>query len=128
MTEHMTAEQLRAEIEAKCSEFMGRAIDAQNAPEWNADESCRDAYVEAVKYLRSIAARLSGMAAAPQWQSMETAPRDRVVLVRSPSRGIFEARWSEWLGHFLAARVLGLGLPDADSWCEVAASPEPPHV
>lgn len=63
MGEHMTAEQLRAEIEAKCSEFMGRAIAAQNAPGWNADESCRDAYVEAVKYLRYLAARLSGMAA-----------------------------------------------------------------
>lgn len=113
----MTAEQLRRRFE-RIADKLDNLPTSNDKVERALDDLATD--------IRLLAARLSGMAAG--WQPIGTAPRDRSVLVHSPSHGILEAKWSDWLEMFLADRICGLGLPEADGWREIPAAPEPPHV
>lgn len=140
MGSHMTAEQLRgalAKLWREMADFRcaGSEMTADAVHMYMRDYSDQ---------LRTIAARLSGMAAAPQWQPIETAPRDsRKVLV-----GSFNV-YGEWRTYMAWWRLPYEGAPDNQcSWCydkdgtlldasihscgathwqPLHASPEPPH-
>jgi hypothetical protein len=122
MADHMTAEQLRADFD--------RIADALGDDGWHA-AIAHTRRTDLSDRLRTLAARLSGMAA-DTWQPIETAPKDGRLIwafnthdaTRAPWQ--YECMWNgiEWY-H---------GLGDAwprrppTHWRELPAAPEPPHV
>lgn len=132
MADHMTAEQLRAELERIANH-------------------CEDAgLIVAPGELRNIAARLSGMAAVPTWQPIETAPKRRRVFLASLIGGKWRcvvasyytqddmADWENgdecspgWYersdAHEDATETVYLVGGEPKFWRPLPAAPEPPH-
>lgn len=136
MPDHMTAEQLRAELTAIA------LFAAQSRGPLAAGLSSTGhelALGEVATRLDALAARLSGMAAVP-WQPIETAPKDgRSILVGVGGWGkrVAQAEWDQWgdaadEGGWRCGRPGAKGYDDAGfeptHWRELPAAPEPPHV
>lgn len=143
MTDHMTAEQLRAELSA-LNEFLGVVSGYAKID----DERVRLARGK----LTALSARLSGMAAVPQWQPIKTAPKGKRVLVsyvnklgkrRAAMATYFTADdISDWengdscdpgwyersYAHEAESELVFATEAEPDFWMNRPASPEPPHV
>lgn len=138
MADHMTAEQLAMDVRLAATDMATCGLQLA------ARDSTQSAFDAARERFDAALARLSGMAAAPQWQPIETAPRDSSkVLV-----GSFNV-YGEWRTYMAWWRLPYEGAPDKQcSWCyekdgtlldasihscgathwqPLPASPEPPH-
>lgn len=133
MADHMTAEQLRAEMVALADQLFLIPLP---------DDDVNAERVEAVSgRLRALAARLSGMAA-DTWQPIETAPKDGTKILVFTAIGDIEiGQWctTEWDRYELhdADRNLYTRRVDIHEfwnnnfpthWMPLPAAPEPPHV
>lgn len=131
MADHMTAEQLRAELERIARWLDGEAciVGDENG------ESPATAHdyelTQAAGALYALAARLSGMAA-DTWRPIETAPKDgtevallfatEADLPTGPAPRVRAARWiKDWSIPYYRDNP-----PIA--WHSMPALPEPPHV
>lgn len=136
MAEHMTAEQLRAEIlkHVEVSRMIAGSLElsGQRVAATHAKSS--------IPFLESIAARLSGMAA--EWQPIETAPKDRRVELWIPNTWTkgdgrpSHGRWDDdryarrprpFWNYDLFHRISDMRDEPPTHWREPAAAPEPPH-
>lgn len=122
MADHMTAEQLQSALVLLANRVDALSVDRNGEAEQSAigDE------------LMELAARLSGMAAVPVWQPIETAPRDgtEIALLFAaetdlPTGPAPRVRGARWIGDWSIPYYRD-NPPIA--WHAMPAAPEPPHV
>lgn len=137
MADHMTTEQMRASLIelAQYARIRKTMADVDM-------RSAAHGFVSLANSIEQLAARVSGMAAAPRWRLIETAPKDRRVELWIP--GFFSnpgrATHGEWEPQKLHTRPrpfwrFDLFNRESDMrdqqpthWREPSAAPEPPHV
>lgn len=138
----MTAEQLRAELEKVAHKLAGFRC----AGSYLVAESVHLYMGDFAKQVADIAARLSGMAAVPQWQPIETAPVFGHMLLWLPEFDSYAAQ--SWHGRHSADGSWAIKTPFSESadpetgirkqvwvtapvspifWQPSPAPPEPPH-
>lgn len=132
MADHMTAEQMSAELDV--------VVDGlRHAHGYMPTDD--QTIVSAIHRLSAIAARLSGMAA-DTWQPIETAPTDGThILARLPdSDTCYVICWADSrvgvraeLGHKVGWHIAYCGdfidpIDEPTHWMPLPAAPEPPHV
>lgn len=121
MTDHMTAEQLRAELLALSED----AREHYNDP----PEFMRNAFVRFSCKVTEIAARLSGMAAV-QWPPIETAPKDGSVIwafngEQARMKWVSGDNYALWIWDDCALSDIDPSPEQPTHWMPL---PEPPHV
>lgn len=124
MAEHMTAEQLRAELE-RIADFMDRLVDTDIDSDGPLDPG-KTYYVTVAdeqmatnaRELRALAARLSGMAAVPQGWKLVPIEHSKEMADAFQGQGI----------HSFALTTFRLGDFHVRYRALLAAAPEPPHV
>lgn len=115
MADHMTAEQLRAELIALGARVSALEVDAAVGDEASAIEMD----------LQRIAARVSGMAADTGWISVE----DRLPTEKREFQIYYAKYGTQAISEFLPDEdPPSFWHGDPTHWRELPAAPEPPHV
>ncbi len=125
MADHMTAEQLRAEIRNVALYARQKCADAVDI------DALHFALIAIENSLDQLAARLSGMAAG--WQPIETAPMDGTIVwafngEQGRMKWVSGSNYALWIWDECTLSDIDPSPEQPSHWMPLPAAPEPPHV